>query len=206
MSTSQAVTGNASISAALTSYTDRLLADILVEFPRFRLVSKRDSPLSRAIDRCLRLITLGRQNRFLTEYHTVIGETLYLAPSWSVMDDRARYVLLCHERVHLRQRRRFGTVPMALLYLIPILPIGLAIGRAWLEREAYRETLRATAEMYGIEAAAHPALRSSILARFIGPDYGWMWPFPKTVGKWYDCCVDELRGQPATGSANDSNG
>jgi hypothetical protein len=185
----------------VTSF-ERLLADLLVEFPRFRLVPKRDSRLSDVIDRCLRLVTFGRQTRYLTEYHTVLGDTLYLAPIWDSMDERARYVLLCHERVHLRQRRRFGTLGMALIYLLPIFPLGLALGRARLEWEAYRETLRATAEMYGIEAACDPKLRASILGRFIGPDYGWMWPFPSTVGKWYDAWVNCLRNQPAMWSAN----
>jgi hypothetical protein len=186
--------------ARILSHTQRLLADMLVEFPRFRLVPKSGDRLSRIIDQCLRIVTLGLQNRYLTEYHTVIGETLYLAPTWNGMDDPARYVLLCHERIHLRQRRRYGTLGMALLYLLPLLPLGLALGRARIEWEAYRETLRASAEMYGMAAVEQPALRAKIVERFTGPDYGWMWPFPRTVAEWYDCAVKELRRRPATGS------
>ena len=52
------------------------------------------------------------------------------------MSDIARTVLLRHERVHLRQRRRYGFLPFAILYLIPLLPLGLAYFRARFEWEA----------------------------------------------------------------------
>ena len=32
--------------------------------------------------------------------------------------------------------------------------------------------------------------RAQIVRRFTGPDYGWMWPFPRAVGRWID---DALR-------------
>lgn len=172
----------------------------MVEFPGFRLMPKSGDPLSLMIDRFLRVVTLGRQDRYLTEYFTVLGNTLYLAPRWEQMDDAARYILLSHERVHLRQRQRFGTLGMALLYLVPLFPLGLALGRARIEWEAYRETLRATAEVYGIEAVEQPTLRNQIVSRFTGADYGWMWPFPRTVSQWYDNMVEELRSSPATWS------
>jgi hypothetical protein len=173
--------------------TERILEEILLDFPQFRLVPKRDHKLSRHIDRVLRVLTFGRLNHYLTDYFTVIGDTLFLAPTWEGMDDRARYVLLCHERVHLEQRRRYVTLGMALLYLLPILPVGLALGRARIEWAAYRETLRATAEIYGLEALDSDDFRASIIKRFIGPDYGWMWPFPRTIARWYDEAVSELR-------------
>ena len=75
---------------------------------------------------------------------------------------------------------------MAFLYLIPLFPLGLAYGRARLEWEAYTETLRATARYRGFAAARSPQLRDEIVRRFTGPDYAWMWPFPKQVNSWYD--------------------
>jgi hypothetical protein len=81
---------------------------------------------------------------------------------------------------------------MALLYLLPFFPLGLAYGRARLEWEAYRETLRARAEIGGIEAARDPRFREEIVERFVGPDYGWMWPFPQMVGRWYDHEIAQL--------------
>lgn len=165
---------------------------LLSEFPGFRIVPKRTSRLSRIIDVSLRVLTLGRQNRYLTEYHTVIGETLYVPDTWSRVAPVDQLILLRHERIHLLQRRRYGTVGMALLYLFPFLPLGLAYGRARLEWEAYRETLQATAELKGLECLKDPALRQRIVERFTGPDYGWMWPFPAQVRRWYDIATTEI--------------
>src|SRR5690606_30517173 len=106
-------------------------------------------------------------------------------------------ILLRHERVHLRQRRRYGTIGMGLLYLLPFFPLGLAYGRARIEWEAYRETLRATAELAGLARARDAALRERIITRFTGPDYGWMWPFRRTIERWYDAAIAELERDPA---------
>lgn len=163
------------------------------EFPALRVVRKEDDALSRAIDAALRLVTLGGQSAYLTRYVTTLGQTLYVPSDWDARDDAARYCVLRHEAVHLRQFRRFGRVGMALLYLGPFLPLGLAYGRARLEWEAYAETIRATAEVYGLEAAASPALRAHIVAQFTGPAYGWMWPFSRTVSRWVDDAVAALR-------------
>ena len=176
------------------SVSERLLAEMRREFPGFRLVAKRDDGLSRWLSRALYLLTLGGQRSYLTEYHTVLGDTLYLPTSWDRAADVDRAIVLRHERVHLRQRRRYGLVGMAFIYLIPWFPVGLAWGRARLEWEAYEETLRGTAELKGMEAARDPLLRARIVGRFTGPAYGWMWPFPKAVQHWYDQLLDELEG------------
>ncbi|MBI4704142.1 MAG: hypothetical protein HY744_23790 [Deltaproteobacteria bacterium] len=165
---------------------ERTLAEIAAEFPGFRIVPKQGSRLSRAIDLALKIVTLGGQREFLTRYHTVIGSTLYVPPGWQSAAEIEQVMTLRHERVHLRQRRRYTMPGLALLYLLPFFPLGLAYGRARLEWEAYAETLRATWEIEGPEAARSPELRRRIIAQFTGPAYGWMWPFPKMVGRWYD--------------------
>jgi hypothetical protein len=172
--------------------SERFLAELTREFPAFRIVPKRGDLLSRAIDAALRLVTLNGQRHYLTRYHTVIGDTLYVPETWDALPDRDRVILLRHERVHLRQRRRYGAALMTFLYLVPFLPLGLAYGRARIEWEAYEETLRATAELCGLPAAADPALRERIVSRFTGPDYGWMWPFRRIVERWYDRALHEL--------------
>jgi hypothetical protein len=161
------------------------------EFPDFAILAKRESRLQRGIDRFLRAITLGGQKSYLTHYHTVMFGKLWVPDAWSSMTDVERYLLLRHERVHLRQRARMGDVWMAFVYLVPFFPLGLAYGRARIEWEAYVETLRATAEVSGIEAAE--ALRGHLVARFTGPDYGWMWPFPKTIDRWFDEAIAEVK-------------
>lgn len=163
----------------------RFIEAIREEFPGFAIVDKRDDRLSRWIDRALKMVTLGGQRDYLTRYHTVLGNTLYVPDSWHATPDVERVIVLRHERVHLRQRRRYGRVLFAFLYLVPFLPLGLSYGRARLEWEAYTETLRATAELEGLEAAHSDELRRRIVGRFTGAAYGWMWPFRRQVEKWY---------------------
>jgi hypothetical protein len=171
------------------------IQDILGEFPRFRIVYKSKSLWSKLIDLLLKIVTIGGQRAYLTRYFTVMGSTLYVPPTWDQMPEVDRVILLRHERVHLRQRRRLTFLGMAFVYLIPILPLGLAYGRARLEWEAYTETLRATAELKGWSAAADPQLRREIVRRFCGPDYGWMWPFSGTVNRWYDAALAQLASE-----------
>jgi hypothetical protein len=180
--------------------TGLLLKEITAEFPEFRIVRKRDSSLARVIHYLLLLLSGGGQRRFLSDYHTVIASTLMVADRWQTMNDTERVILLRHERVHLRQRRRYTFLGMAFLYLIPWFPIGLAYGRARLEWEAYVETLRATAEHLGLSAARSPSLRAHILRRFTGPDYIWMWPFPGQLGVWYDSALAELEREFEAGT------
>jgi hypothetical protein len=162
---------------------DRLLDEIRAEFPGFEVIDKRASGLQQAISVALALVTLGGQRRYMTQYHTLLFGKLYVPDAWARMDDDARYVLLRHERVHLRQAARMGNLPMALWYLLPFFPLFLAWGRARIEWEAYEETIRATAEVYGIERAR--ALEPELVRRYVGPDYGWMWPFPRVVRGWF---------------------
>lgn len=176
---------------------DAFLAELRAEFPAFCIVAKRGSALSAAIDWALRILTLGGQRHYRTRYHTVIGDTLYVPDTWAGLGDIDRVILLRHERVHLRQRRRYGAALMTFLYLVPFLPLGLAYGRARIEWEAYTETLRATFELRGAEALMSPALREQIIARFTGPDYGWMWPFRSVVEGWYDRVTSELLREPS---------
>jgi hypothetical protein len=176
----------------------RFLGEMKAEFPAFCIRPKRGDALSVAIDWALRVVTLGGQRHYLTRYHTVIGDTLYVPETWAELSDLDRVILLRHERVHLRQRRRYGGPLMAFIYLVPFLPLGLAYGRARIEWEAYTETLRATAELRGEAALRSPELRAQIVRRFTGPDYGWMWPFRSVVEGWYDRVVAQLLTERGT--------
>lgn len=169
------------------------LAELQAEFPRFRIVKKRTSTLQRAIHLALVAVTFGGQRVYLTRYHTVLFGTLWVPDAWDSMTDDDKYVLLRHERVHLRQRARMGDAMMTFVYLVPFFPLLLAYGRARIEWEAYIETLRATAEVYGLEAAE--GLRAHIKARFVGPEYGWMWPFPRTIDRWFDEAMADIRAE-----------
>ena len=177
----------------MTGRHEALLDEIRREFPRFAIVPKRGDSLQRAIGAFLSVVTLGGQRHYLTRYHTVLFGKLYVPDVWEQMDDEARYILLRHERIHLRQRRRMGDAWMAFVYLLPFFPLGLAWGRARIEWEAYVETIRATAEVRSLDAAR--ALEPEIVRRFVGPDYGWMWPFPSVVHRWFREVIADLEAE-----------
>ena len=171
---------------------EALLREMAAMRPPVRVVSKGGLWHQRVIDGFLRAVTLGGQNRYLTDYVTTLGRTILVPEGWGRVAAHRRYEVLRHELVHVRQFERWGWVGMVLIYGFFPLPAGLAWGRARLEGEAYAETLRVTAEVEGIEAARDPRLHAEILARFTGPDYAWMWPFPETVQGWIDDCVEQL--------------
>ncbi len=178
---------------ALPVRADAYIDELRREHPALRLVHKADDPFSRLVDRLLRVVTLGRQSAYMSRYVTTIGATIYLPTDWEGRPDVDRYVTLRHEAVHLRQFGRYGRVGMSLLYLLPLFPMGLALGRARLEWEAYAETLRATAEAKGMSAAEDPSLHDRIVRQFTTGAYGWMWPFPKAVRRWITRALGEIR-------------
>jgi len=164
-------------------YEDELVS-IQSRFPGFRLRSKSSSYLCKIIAAVLYLLTLGR-SRFMEDYHTVVGKTLYYGGSWGRLPHFARWRILRHERVHLEQALRvgfgrcfwLGWVLWAISYVF-LLPVVFTL-RAYWEREAYRETIRCTKE-YGF-----PVDIDAIVAHFVGPQYFWMFPFRKTVKSWF---------------------
>lgn len=165
---------------------DTLLEELQREIGALRIVYKERDGFSKLVDGLLRVVTLGQMSTYLTQYTTVMGKTIFVPQGWDRKSDTERYVTLRHEAVHFRQMKRYGLVGMSLIYMLPIFPLGLAYGRARIEWEAYAETLRAIAEVDGIEAARHPKLRAHLVEQFTGPGYGWMWPFPATVNGWID--------------------
>jgi hypothetical protein len=174
------------------SRSDDFIAEICREFPRFCIIPKRESRLSRLIDVVLKVLTFGAQREFMTRYHTVLWDRLYVPDLWENTPDLSRLITLRHERIHLRQRRRYGDFVMTFLYLVPFFPLGLAYGRARIEWEAYTETIRATAEYRGLSAARSPELRHHILKQFTSGAYGWMWPFPSVLNRWYDEALERV--------------
>lgn len=156
---------------------ERLLDEMARTDPPVVIRAKSDSRLQGFIDRALRVLTLGGQDRYLTQYVTTLGTTVWVPSTWEGWSYKARYKVLRHELVHVRQFARLTWAGMVLVYGFFPLPAGLAWGRAVLEWEAYAVTLEAEAEVDGLAAAHDAALHDEIVSRFTGPDYGWMWPF-----------------------------
>ncbi len=171
--------------AAGTERYESLLEEIRQEFPGFRMVPKQQSAPQRAIHWALETVTAGRMRSYMTAYQTTIGETVYVSADWDERPLDARYIAMRHERVHLRQFDSYGLPVMAVLYLLVPMPMGLAWFRAHFEREAYEETIRAATEVYGIEYVRDAAFRDRIIDQFTGSSYGWMWPFRRSLERWY---------------------
>lgn len=179
------------------NYSDTLY-EIREEFPAFQVVWKEDSWLMRFLAWFLRYLTLGRQRTFQTAYITTIGCKVYVPADWRTLSDIAKTIVLRHERVHMRQRRRYGMVLFSFLYLLFPLPGGLAYFRAKFEMEAYEETIRSTVELYpnGAALVLKPEAKKQMIENFIGPGYFWMWPFRARIERWYDATVSKvLAGQ-----------
>ena len=171
---------------------DELVARLRDEFPRLRIVRKDESALHRAIHRALMVLTLGRMRTYLDSFQTTIGSTIYVTADFAARPADERYVTLRHEAVHLRQFRRLTLPVMALLYLLVPLPMGLAYFRARFEQEAYAESIRAAAEVWGPDYPRRADYRSYVIGQFTGPSYGWMWPFRSSLERWYDRILESV--------------
>ncbi len=165
---------------------DDLVHAIESEIPGFRIVRKDRSRLQRAIHWTLVVVTFGQMRDYLQSYQTTIGKTVYVTPDWDDRDELDRYVTLRHEAVHLRQFQRWTLPGMALAYVFLPLPFGLAWCRAKIEQAAYAETIRAAAEVWGPERPRDPAFRERVIGQFLGASYAWMWPFRRSIERWYD--------------------
>lgn len=165
---------------------DALVEALRAEVPGFRVVRKDQSAFHRAIHYALMGVTFGRMRSYLDSFQTTIGKTVYVTADWDDWTPDERYVTMRHEAVHLRQFRKYTLPVMAVLYVLVPLPMGLAYFRARFEMEAYAETIRAAAEVYGLEYVRGSEHRAYVVDQFLSASYGWMWPFRGSLERWYD--------------------
>ena len=151
--------------------------------------------MHRGIHWVLYVVTLGRMRTYLDSFQTTIGSTIYVTPDWDAWDPDRRYVTLRHEAMHLRQFRKLTLPVMAILYVLLPLPLGLAWFRAHFEKEAYAESVRAAAEVWGPAFPRQASYRSYVISQFTGSSYGWMWPFRPGLERWYDRILATLDDQ-----------
>jgi hypothetical protein len=162
----------------------QLIAEIQQEFPGFRVIRKDQSRFQRVISTALKIVTFGAQRRYLTDYQTTIGQTVYVTSDWDALDADERYCTMRHELVHVRQFARYTVPVMAFLYLLVPLPLGLSWFRARFEKQAYAETIRASVEVFGELHVRRPEFAQRIVDQFTSGAYGWMWPFPAAMRRW----------------------
>jgi hypothetical protein len=169
-----------------------LCHEIKKEFSDFEIIKKEDSLLMKVINIFLMIITFGQMKVFMTKFITVIGNKVYVTESWDDRDERLKCATLRHERVHMRQSKKYGKFLFSILYLFLPFPIGIAWFRTKFEKEAYEESFRALNEYFGKEAFSD-RYKKHIVGQFTTSHYFWMWPFRDSLEKWYDEKASKLR-------------
>jgi len=136
---------------------------------------------------------------FKGDYGITLGYTIGLPDSWPTMTYPAKIAMLMHEAQHIRQQLKFGRgniylgfLLQMLVYLLFPFPVVFAWGRAKLEMEGYKETLRGYYLTYDKNPLVLEELRDFIIEQFTGRRYGWMWPFKSYMNKWFDNAVKEV--------------
>jgi hypothetical protein len=177
----------------MISSTDyaKLLNDIKKEFPDFMIVKKTQSKLMTFINGFLKVITFGQMKTFMDSFVTTIGNTVYVPDSWDSKSPAGKAITIRHERVHMQQSKKYGRIAFSLLYLLTPLPTIAAYYRTKFEKEAYEESLKAYNEYYGKKFFTQ-ALKDNIVQHFTTAEYFWMWPWKKSVEKWYDDVVEDI--------------
>lgn len=97
------------------------------------MVRKKDSRLVRLIGLLLRPFN----PKFMEEYTTVIGSTIYLPNRWDSFSKKKQIIILAHENVHIEQYREHGLWFLLSYALLP-LPMFYATYRCRWEAEAYQ--------------------------------------------------------------------
>ncbi len=172
-----------------TQSLPELEVEIAKEFSGFRIVQKADVWPMKVIGFLLRVLTFGKMTAFMDHFTTTIGYKVFVPNGWRDYTQQAKMIILRHERVHMRQAKAYGVLWFSFLYLFAFFPIGLAYFRAKFEKEAYAETLRAYND-YGYPL--DDIRRQQIVNHFIGAEYAWMWPFPKSMNEWYAKTIKEI--------------
>lgn len=165
------------------------LKDIRAEFKDFKVVPKSESRVMRLIDFVLKVITFGQMKIFMTGFITTLGTTVYVPKSWDETNEILRVITLRHERIHMRQARKYTRPLFSFMYLF-LLP-SVWTFRAKFEMEAYEETMRSLSKFCG-HGTLNDELKASMVKHFTSAEYFWMKPSKKSVEKWFDETRDKI--------------
>lgn len=162
-----------------------LIAEIRREFPDFELIQKSRSGFMKLLNVLLLVITFGQMRTFMTAFTTTIGCKVYIPDNWTESPWKIRAEVLRHERVHMRQKKKWGFL-FYIAYLFLPVPVLWAYCRTKFEMEAYEESMRARIEYYGLGVLMGDATKQWFVGQFTGASYFWMWVGRKRVEAWYD--------------------
>ena len=193
---------------------ERLTKYFQKQIPGFEILSKKKSPLMRAISKIL-----FYNKKFLTSYVTTLYPKVYVPElPWREKDHVAAMATLAHEYVHLKDRKRmgllfnflylfpqnlapfallgaFGNSPLWFLCLLFLLPIPSPT-RAWLEFRGYRMTLAVWAHFLGRDWSPGRFIDSVVERNFVGSAYYWMFPFRRYLIKKFHSEHYKRRNKP----------
>lgn len=159
-----------------------LMVKLQQELPRLRLIRRCDSLFLKILFWPLTKILRRKYDTF----STTIGNTVYVPDDWYSWSDDAKYKLLRHEIMHVRQ---FNAYPFScikntnfwwlnafivgFLYLL-VLPVRWTM-RAEFEREGYTQTLLVAHEL-GLLTKENQLEYADWMAEIFGGScYAWMW-------------------------------
>ena len=175
---------------------EELVEEIKHEFITFKIIRKRDNFLMQAINVLLHVFTFGYMDEFLTRFVTTIGNTIYVPDYWYDQEnytDADKCLVLRHERIHMRQRRKYEPLWYTLLYVLLPFPMFFAYFRMKFEKEAYEETFRARLDYFPETHYLNENFyKQKVIRYFTSAEYCWMWPFKKSIESWYDEAVKRV--------------
>ncbi len=155
----------------------QLIADMKTETAGFKLVEKGSSKFMRALS-WLMFFSKG----FMKDYTTTIGKTVYMPQS--IIGTYTGYEVLRHERIHILDAKKWCLLmPLSYIFLLP----SVVTMRAYWEFRGYSESLKVAWETAGKPRNPdgspwmNPSNVEWAIRQFTGPDYLWMFPFPKTL-------------------------
>jgi hypothetical protein len=155
------------------------------------VIKKSDSMLMKVIHYFLIAITFGKNKRFMTDYVTTIGRTIYVPASWDSASEDRKSIVLLHERVHIEQFEREG-IWFALKYLFWPLPTIRAKARIKYECEAFAKEIVHEYKIY--LTPVFSGRFDQVVEELSGPGYFWACTDKGYIRKVLTFCIlRELR-------------
>ena len=160
-----------------------LVREMKEEFKNFEVIEKDTSKLMKFLY-SIALMKFWNPD-FMTRYTTTLFGKVYMP--YGLIDTTTGYSVLRHERVHLRDAKRFPVL-FEISYLL-LFPAILTM-RAFWEYRAYCESLAVYAELQG---SVREYQIDITIDQFTGKYYLWMFPFRKLLKRKFLRFLDENR-------------
>lgn len=153
----------------------------------FTIIRKEESRAMRIIGRFI--------PAYLHSIVTTFGGKIYLPTQWDEWPEYTRYLILEHEKVHLRQQKKWTHTIYFILYFFCLPLFWNPFRRRW-EQEAFEKTIEIAAARYGKGFVSTDEFRDFIARMFYTSTYGWMWPHKAAVYRWVDKCIRQALEAP----------